>query len=93
MKNIEEIKLHPERFDVLHLRREDGLDDICVVRKSTGETVAQNLANALVQIDEHAECFDLVHDTDKNNMPVIRVIRKLTGEVAANRYSFSKNTG
>jgi len=89
-KQIEELQQHPELFEATAVRREDGLDDICVVRKETGEIVAQNLANALVQIDEHPELFYETEGVDGSNNPIIQVIRKLTGEVAVNRYGFSK---
>lgn len=89
MKHVEELRRHPERFEVVSLKREDGLDDICVVRKATGEVVAQNLANALAEVERHPECFDVVRGVDETNRPVTRFVRKLTGEVAVNRYHFS----
>jgi hypothetical protein len=88
--HLDELRDHPERFDVVYVKREDNLDDIRVVRKSTGETAAQNLANALDAVEEHPECFDMIEGKDKNGLPVTRYVRKLNGEIATVNYDFSK---
>ena len=87
----DELQLHPERFVVIPGTGKDKLAVLPVVRRSTGELFAEDLANPYVQVDEHPECFDFIKSTDKNNFPVTRVVRKATGDVALLKYH-SKRT-